>query len=279
MKYIKFNLREIPRIMYAHKCTIDNVNGCKRKNTYYEFTYVFDGEMVITIDSQKFVVGKNQFFMSPCGVEFEIKLNKKLTHSCFAFFLDKECPIVDEKDIMFSISDNKVMIEIEPLYVPLFGEITNSSILDLLNKITSTQKIKQEYKNLIIGSETIEFLSTIAYIKEENTKTRAGDKYTQLVNNYISLNYADPNTNINEISNKIGICPNYLCNIYKKETGTTINARLIETRIEKAKSLLLLNKYRIKDIAELVGFVDANYFSIFFKKYVGVTPKEYIREK
>lgn len=49
---------------------------------------------------------------------------------------------------------------------------------------------------------------------------------------------------------------------------------LIKVRMENAKSLLLTNKYKIKEIAKNVGYANQLYFSNEFKKYYGVYPTE-----
>lgn len=49
-------------------------------------------------------------------------------------------------------------------------------------------------------------------------------------------------------------------------------------RIEKAKKLLLKDNYRVIDVADSLGFEDANYFSRLFKKATYLTPLEYKRK-
>ncbi|MNY73845.1 HTH-type transcriptional activator RhaS [compost metagenome] len=46
-------------------------------------------------------------------------------------------------------------------------------------------------------------------------------------------------------------------------------------RMEAAKELLRTTDMKALEIAERVGYSDANYFSFAFRKYVGVSPKEY----
>lgn len=46
-------------------------------------------------------------------------------------------------------------------------------------------------------------------------------------------------------------------------------------RIEESKRLLINPEYSIIDVAMAVGFMDQSYFSKVFKKYTGLTPKQY----
>ena len=47
------------------------------------------------------------------------------------------------------------------------------------------------------------------------------------------------------------------------------------TRLKKAALMLCENNHRINEIAFLVGFSSASYFSSCFQKQFGMTPKEF----
>ena len=46
-------------------------------------------------------------------------------------------------------------------------------------------------------------------------------------------------------------------------------------RIERAKEMLEKTSMTISEIAEQVSYEDSNYFSAFFKRRVGLAPREY----
>ena len=46
-------------------------------------------------------------------------------------------------------------------------------------------------------------------------------------------------------------------------------------RIEQAKSLLATTTLKAGEIAIMVGYHDMNYFSLAFKKHIGVSPVKY----
>jgi len=50
---------------------------------------------------------------------------------------------------------------------------------------------------------------------------------------------------------------------------------LTRVRIERARELLASQDLRSYEIAEQVGFRDAHYFSLTFKKQTGYSPTEY----
>ena len=52
---------------------------------------------------------------------------------------------------------------------------------------------------------------------------------------------------------------------------------LLNERLETAKRLLLLQSYRIGEVAEICGFSSIHYFSSFFKARTGVTPNSFAK--
>jgi len=77
------------------------------------------------------------------------------------------------------------------------------------------------------------------------------------------------------IAAKYRIHPGYLSRLFKQDTGETLSEYLLRIKIEKAASLLKEGRYKIGDIAGMVGYSASSYFSIAFKKYTGCSPREY----
>lgn len=78
-----------------------------------------------------------------------------------------------------------------------------------------------------------------------------------------------------DVADAVHLSKNYLCSIFKKETGETFFSYLTKARMEKAKQLLRRTEDKVYVIAEEVGYTDYTYFSQVFKKHVGVTAGEY----
>lgn len=69
--------------------------------------------------------------------------------------------------------------------------------------------------------------------------------------------------------------PNYISQLFKKETGITFGHYIAQKRLEDAKELLSTTQKTVAEIAEEVGFNDYFYFLRTFKKAVGMTPGQY----
>lgn len=92
--------------------------------------------------------------------------------------------------------------------------------------------------------------------------------------NYLDEKYRSNVTN-QLLAANFGFVPSYLVSIFKICYGLTPMDYLVNKRIDEAKVLLEDGSLKIKDIASVVGYEDSLYFSKVFKKFTGVSPKEY----
>ena len=76
------------------------------------------------------------------------------------------------------------------------------------------------------------------------------------------------------LSQKAGLHPNYLGQLFQQEVGSSFSDYVNQYRIEKATQLLLNTDRKTAEIALSVGYLDTSYFYRQFKKYAGVSPTE-----
>ena len=81
---------------------------------------------------------------------------------------------------------------------------------------------------------------------------------------------------INSIAEQFGLTPNYLSTLFRERYRCRFVEYITALRIGKAKQMLLLsNDVSIKDVALMVGYYDARYFSNVFAKSTGMQPSEF----
>ena len=91
---------------------------------------------------------------------------------------------------------------------------------------------------------------------------------------FILQNFSS-NVKLEDVANIVHLNPSYLSSIFKQSIGSSFKEYLNMVRIEESKRLLMNTDYSIIDIAIATGFEDQSYFSKVFKKYTGLTPKQY----
>ena len=92
---------------------------------------------------------------------------------------------------------------------------------------------------------------------------------------YIDANFAQPGICLHSVASEVNISPNHFSTIFSQETGITFIEYLTSVRINKAKELLIQTSMRASEISFAVGYNDPHYFSYFFKKHVGISPREF----
>lgn len=96
----------------------------------------------------------------------------------------------------------------------------------------------------------------------------------QRIKAYIESNYHE-NISLKNIAGKFYMNPVYLGQLFKKTYGMYFNEFLLHIRVDEAKKLLRQTDLRIYEIAEKVGFNNADYFVTQFEKIENMTPTEY----
>lgn len=113
-----------------------------------------------------------------------------------------------------------------------------------------------------------DLLSANASDKSETVIRKIKDHIKEHLSESISLSSLSAIVNYNET---------YISRLFKQSTGVKLSEYIYQERIAKAKYLLSTSSDSIQAIATAIGFDSPQYFSLVFKKSVGITPSEYQR--
>lgn len=100
------------------------------------------------------------------------------------------------------------------------------------------------------------------------------DNTVSQVVRYLSEHMAERIT-LEEIMKEFTLNRNRLNELFIKETSMTCMNYLLKMRMNLAQIMLSETELRIGEIADRVGYADANYFIKVFKNHTGVTPSKY----
>ena len=101
------------------------------------------------------------------------------------------------------------------------------------------------------------------------------DAFLRKIAEQIEAVYADPEYNVEKLSETLGLSRGHLHRKIKELTGTAPVEFLRTYRLNKATQLLRQNAYTVSEVAYRTGFSSPAYFSKCFKAVYGVTPTEY----
>ena len=81
--------------------------------------------------------------------------------------------------------------------------------------------------------------------------------------------------NLEELARRVNVTPEYLSSLFVKELGVKFTTYYTQKRIESAKNMLKSGNCKVYEVAHEHGYEDVKYFCKVFKKYVGISPREY----
>ncbi len=104
--------------------------------------------------------------------------------------------------------------------------------------------------------------------------SRVQNKLVESAVHYI-CGHLSESLSLESIAEQLHISPSHLSRTFKKICNESLTEYINKMRINEAKKLLANSDILTYEIAELVGYHDATYFSSIFKKYTSVSPTDY----
>lgn len=156
-------------------------------------------------------------------------------------------------------------------------------IIMLLEEIKVEYKLEQHDNGLskildniyqakdIFALRTMLVLEICEIINELHVEKSQYTPVVRQVMKEVQDNYKE-DMNLKTLSYKYNMNTSYLGQIFQKEVGCTFNQYLSNTKIEKARELILHTNMKISDISKEVGYPDTSYFYRKFKQHYGISP-------
>lgn len=216
----------------------------------------------------------------PSNVEMKIDFPEATTHNptqCIALaidhnvikdtldFLNEKYPKQGsdnlwklDKENYFFYNNMELATAINKLIKECMGNsITKDAIADLtlqelIIRIIQTQTVKK-FDNEILPDSKSPIKPSIEYIRNNIRET----------------------IHLKDLSDKACMSTTSFYRYFKRELGVSPLEYILNEKIKYAKKLLSNPKIQINEVSYASGFEDCNYFIRIFKKYEGVTPKQY----
>lgn len=132
---------------------------------------------------------------------------------------------------------------------PGFQQIASGMVVKLLGYIVSFEKRKG-----FSGKQIAKAIEEVRFLMRQNTEKEF---------------------DLEELARQYNVGYSYFRKMFKKYTGVSPGQYHLQLRIIRAKELLVSTDKSIKEISLELGFQTIHYFSLLFKKKVGVNPSEF----
>lgn len=188
----------------------------------------------------------------------------------FSFDFISDFPLPSDFDIIEKINQQPYL-KVEEHEVQNFLKFHNF-IVEQYNR--REHRYRQEIAKYLVFALIAE-IGALYSTKENRVKkqTRA-EKLTSQFHSLLHKHYKEER-NISFYADKMCLTPKYLTSTIKKITGKSIMTWIHEAVIMAAKVQLKSTDKTVLQISEELNFNDASLFCRFFRKYTGISPKQY----
>ncbi len=97
-----------------------------------------------------------------------------------------------------------------------------------------------------------------------------------LASEYILKRLDDSTLTIFDVSDMLGISPEYFRKIFENVYGISPKKYILNLRMERAKELLLSGELTVGAVGRMCGYEDESYFSREFKRICGCAPSKFV---
>lgn len=247
------------------------------QHIYFELIYVLQGSAIRKMTDAQIPVSAGDYYVSnPLSAhgyedtqDFEIISCLFLPESCDTAL--KDCPSIS------GLLSNQILRFGVAVDLPIADRIlhdTDGSVRRLF------KKMEREYVDRATGyAEMLRCYLIQALVRA----VRACEEFSSnnavtAVMKYLKEHYAEP-LSLSTLSQLAGYTPQYLSSLFRHDAGISIQEFLQRLRIEEACKLLVQTTLPTVEIAAAVGYQDTRHFSKLFRRFQGISPKEYRKSK
>ena len=162
---------------------------------------------------------------------------------------------------------------------PYFPEaVVHDSLLAA--KLRQFHRASEDNASLLTRSTALFEMLTVLIQRHadvRSTSSREGLEHRKVreAREYLDA-HAEREIRLERLSELVELSPSYLLRTFRRETGMTPHAYQLQKRVGRAKRLLAQGETPAQ-VAFQVGFYDQSHLGRHFKRFVGVTPAQFVR--
>lgn len=236
-----------------------------------EMLYVLKGETIVNIDGEIVVGYEGDIIVIPSFTKNSISTSKENPHTYYWVHFDVEPFYLNDYFIKLIALDKKI---IHAKNLPWVKEYFDKIFFEQENSIPGYKILRH---NAFVDMLTLlcrynHLLGELDF--RESIITSKESKIIQGASKYIQDNLSK-RFKVCDIAEELFISESYLFKVFSKTMNMSPTLYIQTIKAKKAKILLETSDCPLTEIAEQLGFTTYYYFSTFFKKIYGISPRKF----
>ena len=245
------------------------------RHNFYEFYYVAENEMVITVDSEKYLLSAGEFICVP-----PMSWHAMEPHETYATGIAISFDATGYPEEIFegklSPFEKQLLSNILNIYAKNCNE-SEFHLKMLSDKNSDEEKDFGYGQALKVNIECLMLNILQEHIQNEKQKSRRAKTYNVLAQNTLSYleNHFKENPSLQEIADNLNYSVPHVCRVFKQNYNESIVNYITKLKIDEAMRLIEENNMTFREISDSLNFDNVAYFTRIFKQQTGMTPSSY----
>lgn len=227
-----------------------------RCDSFFRLYYPLQGSLRVMDSNETIQIRPGKSYLFPANVPFRMLSEGGFTH----YWLHFKSELLEHQPGFRRILSASVELETENVWKELMKKAQVASCFE--NVFLAHQILRKILLPFLILSETCNC-----------RPSRKSEQFNRVLQ-YIGTHYMEP-LFMPQLAKLIKMDRNSFSIAFRKEFGMPPKEYLTNTRIAKAKELLLSTNKTVKEIALQCGFRDDLFFYRIFKRHIGQSPVQY----
>lgn len=249
------------------------------KNNFFELVMIKEGKGMQCISYNEFRYEKGSLFLLPplrCH-SFQIEEPSKFVFLKFTsrFFHESEW----FKEASYILSNyNQRPGDI------IHSELDRQHILTLIDLVLKENRNYSSASNALIRSLMTSILEVLLRNIRQSSFHKVGavdepDERIIKMLSYINEHIAEPHLlKVDQLASTFFISPTYLSEYFRKKVNLSLREYIITARLKLVEIRLLNSPRTLAEIADELGFTDVSHLSKTFKRYTGISIREFKKQ-
>ena len=226
----------------------------------YYLHLVTGGAAVLRMCGKEYRVNTGDVFFSFPGCPFELTAQGELRYLYISFFGSCVGPMLERMGISYDAPVYGGMAQVTEFWYSAIARINS------VNANFLTESV---------------LLYTLSFLNSEPAAEQSDDaeKMFRMITEYINGHFREQGMSLQRVADIFSYTEKYLSYLFKKNMQIGFTQYINNLRIQYALGLIGEGWQSVSEIAFACGYSDALYFSKVFRKKIGCTPSQRIREK
>ena len=148
-------------------------------------------------------------------------------------------------------------------------------IVEIMRQYDAPAELKTT-AGLLLSGLLLDLVTKFRF-EDKTPANPVGRQRTELIQQTVRHIYetVEAPLSVKDLAKRASYSPAHFSSLFKKVTGQTVEAVIVQARIDKARQLLRRSNLSIGQVAEAAGYRDVYFFSRQFKLKTGQTPTQY----